>query len=39
MVRLVEIMLIADNVVAEALGRQVALARNQPASFDGAAAR
>ena len=39
MVRLVEIMLSeSDNVVAEALGRQVALARNQPASFDGAAA-
>lgn len=37
--RLVEFMLAdSDNVVAEALARQVALARNQPASFDGAAA-
>ena len=28
----------SDNVIAEALARQVALARNQPASFDGGAA-
>jgi serine-type D-Ala-D-Ala carboxypeptidase/endopeptidase (penicillin-binding protein 4) len=39
MVRLVEFMLTeSDNLVAEALARQVALARNQPASFAGAAA-
>lgn len=39
MVRLVEFMLAdSDNVIAETLARQVALARNQPASFDGAAA-
>ncbi|RKR89597.1 D-alanyl-D-alanine carboxypeptidase/D-alanyl-D-alanine-endopeptidase (penicillin-binding protein 4) [Micromonospora pisi] len=39
LVRLVEFMLAdSDNVVAEALARQVALARQQPASFDGAAA-
>jgi D-alanyl-D-alanine carboxypeptidase/D-alanyl-D-alanine-endopeptidase (penicillin-binding protein 4) len=37
-VRLVEFMLVdSDNVVAEALARQVALARDQPASFKGAA--
>jgi serine-type D-Ala-D-Ala carboxypeptidase/endopeptidase (penicillin-binding protein 4) len=37
--RLVEDMLAeSDNIVAEALARQVALARNQPASFEGAAA-
>lgn len=35
--RLVDIMLVdSDNVVAEALARQVALAREQPASFSGA---
>ena len=39
MIRLVDIMISdSDNVVAEALARQVALARNQPASFDGGAA-
>ncbi|HET8683187.1 MAG TPA: D-alanyl-D-alanine carboxypeptidase/D-alanyl-D-alanine-endopeptidase [Micromonosporaceae bacterium] len=39
LVRLVEIMLAdSDNVVAEALARQVALARGLPASFAGAAA-
>jgi D-alanyl-D-alanine carboxypeptidase/D-alanyl-D-alanine-endopeptidase (penicillin-binding protein 4) len=39
MLRLVEIMLAeSDNIVAEALARQVALARNQPASYAGAAA-
>ncbi|SCL21058.1 D-alanyl-D-alanine carboxypeptidase / D-alanyl-D-alanine-endopeptidase (penicillin-binding protein 4) [Micromonospora nigra] len=39
MVRLVDIMISdSDNVVAEALARQVALARGQPASFTGAAA-
>jgi D-alanyl-D-alanine carboxypeptidase/D-alanyl-D-alanine-endopeptidase (penicillin-binding protein 4) len=39
MLRLVEFMLNdSDNVVAELLARQVALARNKPASFDGAAA-
>ncbi|SCG78193.1 D-alanyl-D-alanine carboxypeptidase / D-alanyl-D-alanine-endopeptidase (penicillin-binding protein 4) [Micromonospora echinaurantiaca] len=39
MVRLVDIMISdSDNIVAEALARQVALARNQPASFTGAAA-
>ncbi|HEX6970457.1 MAG TPA: D-alanyl-D-alanine carboxypeptidase/D-alanyl-D-alanine-endopeptidase [Micromonosporaceae bacterium] len=38
-VRLVEFMLEhSDNLVAEALARQVALARGQPASFAGAAA-
>jgi D-alanyl-D-alanine carboxypeptidase/D-alanyl-D-alanine-endopeptidase (penicillin-binding protein 4) len=38
MIRLVEFMLReSDNVVAEALARQVALARNKPASFEGAA--
>jgi D-alanyl-D-alanine carboxypeptidase/D-alanyl-D-alanine-endopeptidase (penicillin-binding protein 4) len=38
MIRLVEFMLRdSDNVLAEALDRQVALARNQPASFAGAA--
>jgi serine-type D-Ala-D-Ala carboxypeptidase/endopeptidase (penicillin-binding protein 4) len=37
--RLVEMMLLdSDNIIAEALARQVALARGQPASFDGAAA-
>lgn len=37
MVRLVDIMISdSDNVVAEALARQVALARGQPASFAGA---
>ncbi len=37
MVRLVDIMIAdSDNVVAEALARQVALAREQPASFSGA---
>ncbi|HEX5595325.1 MAG TPA: D-alanyl-D-alanine carboxypeptidase/D-alanyl-D-alanine-endopeptidase [Micromonosporaceae bacterium] len=37
-IRLVDIMLSdSDNTVAEALARQVALARNQPASFAGAA--
>ncbi len=39
MVRLVEFMLNeSDNVVAEALARQVALARDQPASYTGGAA-
>lgn len=39
MIRLVEFMLeYSDNVVAEALARQVALAHGQPASFAGAAA-
>ncbi|MGK5443785.1 D-alanyl-D-alanine carboxypeptidase/D-alanyl-D-alanine endopeptidase [Micromonospora sp. URMC 105] len=39
MVRLVDIMISdSDNVIAEALARQVALARNQPASFAGGAA-
>jgi D-alanyl-D-alanine carboxypeptidase/D-alanyl-D-alanine-endopeptidase (penicillin-binding protein 4) len=39
MSRLVETMLLnSDNVLAEALARQVAIAKNQPASFDGAAA-
>ncbi len=38
MVRLVDWMLqLSDNVLAEALARQVALARGEPASFDGAA--
>ncbi|WP_018721009.1 D-alanyl-D-alanine carboxypeptidase/D-alanyl-D-alanine endopeptidase [Salinispora fenicalii] len=37
MVRLVDIMIVdSDNMVAEALARQVALAREQPASFSGA---
>jgi D-alanyl-D-alanine carboxypeptidase/D-alanyl-D-alanine-endopeptidase (penicillin-binding protein 4) len=37
--RLVEIMLAAsDNVIAEALSRQVALARGEPASYEGAGA-
>jgi serine-type D-Ala-D-Ala carboxypeptidase/endopeptidase (penicillin-binding protein 4) len=36
--RLVELMLDAsDNVIAEALARQVAVARGEPASFEGAA--
>jgi D-alanyl-D-alanine carboxypeptidase/D-alanyl-D-alanine-endopeptidase (penicillin-binding protein 4) len=36
--RLVELMLVeSDNVIAECLARQVALARNQPATFAGAA--
>ncbi|WP_374558563.1 D-alanyl-D-alanine carboxypeptidase/D-alanyl-D-alanine-endopeptidase [Micromonospora sp. RHAY321] len=39
LIRLVDIMISeSDNLVAEGLARQVALARNQPASFDGAAA-
>ncbi|MEH0969812.1 D-alanyl-D-alanine carboxypeptidase/D-alanyl-D-alanine-endopeptidase [Micromonospora sp. CPCC 205546] len=39
MVRLVDIMISdSDNIVAEALARQVALARNEPASFVGAGA-
>ncbi|WP_307854423.1 D-alanyl-D-alanine carboxypeptidase/D-alanyl-D-alanine-endopeptidase [Micromonospora sp. C31] len=39
MVRLVDIMISdSDNIVAEALARQVALARNEPASFAGAGA-
>ncbi|WP_372434242.1 D-alanyl-D-alanine carboxypeptidase/D-alanyl-D-alanine endopeptidase [Micromonospora luteifusca] len=39
MIRMVDIMISeSDNLVAEALARQVALARNQPASFDGGAA-
>lgn len=38
LIRLVELMLTeSDNIIAESLARQVALARNQPASFDGAA--
>jgi D-alanyl-D-alanine carboxypeptidase/D-alanyl-D-alanine-endopeptidase (penicillin-binding protein 4) len=38
-IRLVEIMLVdSDNVVAESLARQVALARGEPASYQGAAA-
>ena len=38
MVRLVDWMLqLSDNVLAEALARQVALAAGEPASFDGAA--
>ena len=38
MVRLVEEMLVeSDNVIAECLARQVALAKGQPASFAGAA--
>lgn len=39
LIRLVDIMISeSDNLLAEALARQVALARNQKASFDGAAA-
>ncbi|WP_405434775.1 D-alanyl-D-alanine carboxypeptidase/D-alanyl-D-alanine-endopeptidase [Micromonospora sp. NBC_00617] len=39
LIRLVDIMISeSDNLVAEALARQVALARSQTASFDGAAA-
>ncbi|MEU8375566.1 MULTISPECIES: D-alanyl-D-alanine carboxypeptidase/D-alanyl-D-alanine-endopeptidase [unclassified Micromonospora] len=39
MIRLVDIMITdSDNVIAEALARQVALARNQQASFAGGAA-
>jgi D-alanyl-D-alanine carboxypeptidase/D-alanyl-D-alanine-endopeptidase (penicillin-binding protein 4) len=39
MARLVELMLTeSDNVIAECLARQIALARGQPASFDGGAA-
>ncbi|MER5336460.1 D-alanyl-D-alanine carboxypeptidase/D-alanyl-D-alanine-endopeptidase [Micromonospora sp. NPDC002717] len=39
MVRLVDIMISdSDNIIAEALARQVALARNEPASFEGAGA-
>ncbi|GAA1570327.1 hypothetical protein GCM10009827_110180 [Dactylosporangium maewongense] len=39
MVRLVESMLLqSDNVLADILARQVALAKNQPASFEGGAA-
>ncbi|WP_249714731.1 D-alanyl-D-alanine carboxypeptidase/D-alanyl-D-alanine endopeptidase [Rhizomonospora bruguierae] len=39
MLRLVEWMLsMSDNVIAEALARQVAIARGQPASYDGASA-
>ncbi|MBQ0903495.1 D-alanyl-D-alanine carboxypeptidase/D-alanyl-D-alanine-endopeptidase [Micromonospora sp. U21] len=39
LIRLVDVMISeSDNLLAEALARQVALARNQPASFDGAAA-
>ncbi|MEO3776270.1 D-alanyl-D-alanine carboxypeptidase/D-alanyl-D-alanine-endopeptidase [Micromonospora sp. B11E3] len=39
MIRLVDIMISdSDNVIAEALARQVALARNQPGSFAGGAA-
>ena len=39
MLRLVEFMLVeSDNVVAEALARQVAVAKGEPASFIGAAA-
>ncbi|MDG4806646.1 D-alanyl-D-alanine carboxypeptidase/D-alanyl-D-alanine-endopeptidase [Micromonospora sp. WMMD1120] len=39
LIRLVDVMISeSDNLVAEALARQVALARNQPASFDGGAA-
>ncbi|MFG1891764.1 D-alanyl-D-alanine carboxypeptidase/D-alanyl-D-alanine-endopeptidase [Micromonospora sp. NPDC049051] len=39
MVRLVDIMISdSDNIIAEALARQVALARNEPASFVGAGA-
>ncbi|MEU7927344.1 D-alanyl-D-alanine carboxypeptidase/D-alanyl-D-alanine-endopeptidase [Micromonospora sp. NPDC049107] len=39
LIRLVDIMISeSDNLLAEALARQVALARNQKASFDGGAA-
>ncbi|GAB3951147.1 hypothetical protein GCM10027614_52680 [Micromonospora vulcania] len=39
LIRVVDIMISeSDNLVAEALARQVALARNEPASFDGGAA-
>jgi D-alanyl-D-alanine carboxypeptidase/D-alanyl-D-alanine-endopeptidase (penicillin-binding protein 4) len=39
LIRLVDMMLTeSDNVIAECLARQVALARNERASFDGAAA-
>ncbi|MEH1013740.1 D-alanyl-D-alanine carboxypeptidase/D-alanyl-D-alanine-endopeptidase [Micromonospora sp. CPCC 206060] len=39
LVRLVDIMISSsDNIIAEALARQVALARNQPGSYAGAAA-
>ncbi|WP_205809014.1 D-alanyl-D-alanine carboxypeptidase/D-alanyl-D-alanine-endopeptidase [Micromonospora sp. HNM0581] len=39
LIRLVDIMISeSDNIVAEALARQVALARDRPASFTGAAA-
>lgn len=39
LVRMVDIMITdSDNVIAEALARQVALARGKPASFSGAAA-
>lgn len=39
MVRLVEFMLLeSDNVLADVLARQVALAKGQPASFEGGAA-
>ncbi|GAA2613883.1 hypothetical protein GCM10010399_50950 [Dactylosporangium fulvum] len=39
LVRLVETMLLeSDNVLADALARQVAIAKGQPASFEGAAA-
>nr|QLJ98308.1 D-alanyl-D-alanine carboxypeptidase/D-alanyl-D-alanine-endopeptidase [Micromonospora carbonacea] len=39
MIRLVDMMITdSDNVIAEALARQVALARNRPASFTGGAA-
>lgn len=39
MARLVELMMLdSDNVLAEALARQVAIARKQPATFEGAAA-
>ncbi|WP_198041486.1 D-alanyl-D-alanine carboxypeptidase/D-alanyl-D-alanine-endopeptidase [Micromonospora chokoriensis] len=39
LIRLVDVMISeSDNMVAEALARQVALARNEPASFDGGAA-
>ncbi|WP_348651085.1 D-alanyl-D-alanine carboxypeptidase/D-alanyl-D-alanine-endopeptidase [Micromonospora sp. WMMD812] len=39
MVRLVDMMITdSDNIIAEAMARQVALAKNKPASFVGAAA-
>ncbi|BCJ59819.1 D-alanyl-D-alanine carboxypeptidase [Micromonospora endophytica] len=39
LIRLVDVMISeSDNIVAEALARQVALARDRPASFTGAAA-